>query len=246
MPNPFVDLIDSGRIRDEEGLKSAFRALAKRTHPDLVPTLGEGEEAGRAFLELRAEYEEALGRLEKKKRPPFRGFEHISKTRDSSFEPPEPSPVAPAPFSRRAFYECFEDLMARGFPRRPELRGPRQGYDSSRGRLLSLLAGRDSVYPADGALTAFYAFERGFAALALAAAKSRERHLAESDTERALKSLVSNIASFHELGFAHLARYAENEWPRLRKGLEEGGERRPIDFLHLLMKDLAKGPAAVD
>lgn len=246
MPNPFVELIDSGRIRDEEGLKSAFRALAKRTHPDLVAVQGGGEDAGRAFLELRAEYEEALDRLRKKKRPPFRGFEQLSRTRDSWYEPPEPSPVAPAPFSRRALYECFEDLMARGFPRRPEIRGPREGYDSSRGRLLSLLAGRDAVYPADGALTAFYAFEKGFAALALAAAKKRGSLLVESDPERALKGLVSNIASYHELGFAHLARYAENEWPRVRKGLEEGGEKRPIDFLHLLMKDLARGPAAIE
>lgn len=246
MPNSLIDLIDSGRITDEEGLKRAFRALAKRTHPDLAASREEGEIEGGAFLELRAEYEEALARLERKKVPPFKGFEHLSRVRDASFEPPEPSSVTPTSFSRQAFYVCFEDLMARGFPRRPEIRGPREGYDSSRGLLLSLLAGRDTVYPADKALAAFYAFEKGFAALALAAAKSRESPSIESNPAKALKGLASNIASYHELGFAHLARYAENEWPRIRKELEEGGEKRPIAFLHLLMKDLARGPAAVE
>ena len=93
--NPFIGLVDSGRVADEAALKRAFRLLAKRVHPDLTgshapapagadpaesaPTAAGSAASGgaahqgaapadplrasRAFVALRAEYEEARAYL---------------------------------------------------------------------------------------------------------------------------------------------------------------------------------------
>jgi hypothetical protein len=59
--NRFVRRIKSGDIESVDELKSEFKALAKKSHPDLA---GEGAE-GADFVALRAEYEAALRDFQK-------------------------------------------------------------------------------------------------------------------------------------------------------------------------------------
>ncbi len=60
MANRFVGDIRSGSLDTIEELKTAFKELAKATHPDLA-----GADAGDEFLAVRAEYEHALRDFER-------------------------------------------------------------------------------------------------------------------------------------------------------------------------------------
>jgi hypothetical protein len=226
MPNRFIGLIDSGRIADEAALKSCFRSLAKRIHPDTAG--GEAAGGSRAFITLRADYEEALARL-----AGGRGVENGA-------GPPGHKMPDPRPYSAREFYEGLEDLLARGFPRAPEKPGPRGRYEASRELVLGLLAGRDILMPEGKGVGAFLDFERGYAAILAAARPSRPM---EGRFAYYLGNLVASILYYHRDGSPQPLRYARNEWPRLEKELRERGEVRPIAFLALLMEEIGKGPA---
>ncbi len=56
MANRFSRLIGEGEISSVEELKTAFKDLAKRTHPDLA----EGDGDAEAFVRVRRDYEAAL------------------------------------------------------------------------------------------------------------------------------------------------------------------------------------------
>jgi len=88
--NVFVDLIGSGRIRDESDLKRSFWALAKRLHPDVSAGAG----AERAFIKLKADFDEAL----------------------SALPIAEPASPPAAPPSRESLVGLFLDLAQSGFP----------------------------------------------------------------------------------------------------------------------------------
>ncbi len=243
MKNRLIELLESGRIMDEPGLKSAFRGIAKRIHPDLAEGSGAAsrgraeKKATEAFIALRSEYEEALAWL---------GASGSLNTPPGEMPRPGTAPpegLPPLPWSEKTFYENLEELLARGFPRQPSVPGPRGLYVACRGRVMRLLAGRDRTHAPGTALSAFLDFEAGYAALVAAdpAGLSREVRLSHG-----LRNLVFNIVLFHDTGFAQLARFARNEWIRLRKELIVGKEARPLAFLSMLMDDLGKGPACVE
>jgi hypothetical protein len=250
MPDRLLHLVKSGRIADEAALKSAFRSLAKRIHPDLACG-GVGEDgtvpgrrsASDSFMVLRADYEEALAWLSG-----LRGPQPVAPRGkdDAGSRSRVPRPPEALPWSIRDFYEGFQDLLARGFPRlagKPWPAGPLSRYEASREGAMRLLAGRDRLDPGLHALAAFLDFEDGYLALASAdpAGLSKEVRLSQ-----ALRNLMLDIAGYHAMGFSQSLRYARNEGPRLEKELRERGEPRPLAFLALLMDDLAKGPACLD
>ena len=55
MENIFIDLIKSGKIKDLEELKKAFRKIAKKTHPDIVGS----EQFINKFILFKSFFEEA-------------------------------------------------------------------------------------------------------------------------------------------------------------------------------------------
>lgn len=231
--NKFIELVQAGRIADEAALKRAFRAAAKRVHPDALAA----DSATGSFIALRSDYEEALAFLGTRcaagsATPP----EHMPKEATGT------SPV-PRSFSRSAFYESLENLLARGFPRRPRAAYPRSGYDASRELVLSFLAGRDRIFPEDRSLEAFLDFEAGYTALA---GKGTGWLSVDNDPVRSLYFILSDIVLYHETGFAHTAAFARNVHPDTQMLLRRRGETRPLAFLALLVADLAGGPACVD
>lgn len=277
MAQRLVELVDSGRIADEAALKRAFRRLAKRIHPDVavgagasgadaggakVPPRKDGEAAAsdaasRAFIALRAEYEEALARLAGNRAIAARreGAAEATGSPPAAKTPPprgtKPGPEAPrrrsAPrprsYSARSFYEAFEDLLGRGFPAEPAKAAARASYLASRDEVLGLLAGRDLVLPPGNAVEVFLAFEAGLSSIIAA---SKPNHPMEGRFAYYLRNLVANILYYHRSGSAQPLNYARNEWPRLGKELKERGETRPLAFLALLMAGLEAGPVCLD
>jgi len=227
MGRGFIELIESGRIADEAALKRAFRAAAKRAHPDArAADAGALGDAARDFVALRADYESALAHLR------ARATEKRAET----------GPVEPLVFSRREFYESFEDLLGRGFPRRPRAAYPRAAYEASRSRLLAYLAGRDVMIPEGRSLEAFLALESGYASLVRPDARWMD---IENDPGRSLYFFLTNLVLYHETGFAHLAAFSRNVYPTVKKLLAARRETRPLAFLELLFADLVSGPACV-
>jgi hypothetical protein len=240
MANPLLDLVKAGRIADEAALKSAFRGLAKRLHPDLAsPTAGAGAGPGRggrraaeSFILLRSEYEEARAWLS-------RGGPEGAEARTHGS-------LAPRPWDRRDFYLAFQDLLARGFPRipgRPWPNGPLAGYEDSRLQVMGFLAARDRQAPKERALPAFLAFEEGWLGLALSdpACLSKEVRISVG-----LRNLLLNIVGYHVSGTSQALRYSRNEWRRLETELKARELPGPLAFLALLMADLSTGPACVE
>lgn len=264
--NPFIGLVDSGRVADEAALKRAFRLLAKRVHPDLAGS-GEPLDASRAFVALRSEYEEArayLAARDESTRGEGRGNEGAARhgaassgATPSGARPRGEEPrgaeargregpaaaIRAASWDRRAFYECLEDLLGRGFPKRPGAAWPGRAYDASREKLLAYLAGRDQVYPEDSARDAFLAFEAGYAALARGGGGWLS---VDNDAGRSVYFLLADLLSYHELGFAHVRRIARSIHPDAERLARARGELRPLAFLALLVADLEKGPAIAD
>ncbi len=308
--NPFIGLVDSGRVADEAALKRAFRLLAKRVHPDLAgshapapagadpaesaPTAAGSAASGgaahqgaahqgaahqgaahqgaahqgaapadplrasRAFVALRAEYEEARAYLAARAAGRAGGADsggcaggggggggagngRAGADRSSAADK-GPAPRA-ARWDRRAFYESLEDLLGRGFPRRPGAAWPGRAYDASREKVLAYLAGRDQVYPEDSSREAFLAFEAGYAALARGGGGWLS---VDNDAGRSVYFLLADVLSYHELGFAHVRRIARSIHPDAERLARARGELRPLAFLSLLVADLEKGPAIAD
>jgi hypothetical protein len=57
--NPFIQLIQSGRIKTLDELKHSYRRIVMRTHPDALGSVDEG----RRFVQFSIFYEEAKGQL---------------------------------------------------------------------------------------------------------------------------------------------------------------------------------------
>lgn len=281
MAQRLIELVDSGRIADEAALKRAFRRLAKRIHPDVAaginmagpaaPPRKKGDVAvtdgaSRAFIALRAEYEEALAGLAAKRlgaigvaglkdTASHAGAAGAARAPSAAKAPPpqrvNTNPEAPRPgaaprprtYSARAFYESLEDLLGRGFPAEPATAAARGAYIASREEFLGLLAGRDLFLPPGDAVGAFLAFEAGLSSIIEASKPNRPM---EGRFAYYLRNLVANILYYHRSGSTQPLRYARNEWPRLGKELRARGETRPLAFLALLMADLEAGPCCLD
>ncbi|MBL8966199.1 MAG: hypothetical protein JNG85_04260, partial [Spirochaetaceae bacterium] len=108
MPNRFIRLIEEGGIASVDELKSAFRALALATHPDLGGAAGRSED----FIRARAEYESALLYLDS-------GGGRGGRGRSGG---PSAFRSAAAPrraFDRAVFYADLSALLKAGFPKTP-------------------------------------------------------------------------------------------------------------------------------
>lgn len=261
--NRFLDLIEAGRVRDAAGLKRAFRGLAKRAHPDAAAASADlasasAEAAHRVFIALRAEYEEALARLAA---PGSEGGvagtagAGGSATGGNARSGSEPAAKAAAraagtaaaaapppahPWDRRAFYASFEDLRARGFPRRPPTPGPAAAYARSRAEVLAYLAGRDRLRPAGRLREAFLGLEATWTAQALASSRGRATGLG------CLVNGLDNVFYYHRYAFAHMLAIAKSYGADALASLEAEGRADARRFLAFLLEDLDEGPALED
>lgn len=129
MANRFVRRIRSGDIGSVRELKSEFKELAKRTHPDLRdPGSRDGAEA--EFVAVRAEFEAALRDFEKH-RFGARGVrdEAERRRRDADVAAGADGPVSEEAWS------CLALLLKRGFPKTPRHEKELLRYEYARWRL---------------------------------------------------------------------------------------------------------------
>jgi curved DNA-binding protein CbpA len=98
--NLFLDLIDSGKIRSKEELRSLYRQFIKKYHPDSRPALPPAGARERAvdFDELKKDYRAAAARL-------------------AELAPATPATsLDPFRYDAEAFMGELRDLVARGLP----------------------------------------------------------------------------------------------------------------------------------
>jgi len=136
MANRFIRGIENGEIATEGELKSAFRALALATHPDLgeAGARGDAGTSGETFMKARAEYEAAL-----------------------RYIAPGAGARAGRAFERAVFYADVAALLKAGFPKTPRHDKERSKYARLRLRVRSALE--------EPAREAFDSFERESLAL---------------------------------------------------------------------------------
>jgi hypothetical protein len=95
----FTDLVAAGKIRSEDELRSLYKALLKKYHPDANPGSGHALD----FDDLKREYAEARKRL-------------AATQTDACDSAATALPPGPFVFDRARFYWEFRDLTARGIP----------------------------------------------------------------------------------------------------------------------------------
>ncbi|MEI6874654.1 MAG: hypothetical protein WCL50_05935 [Spirochaetota bacterium] len=125
MANRFVQGIRSGDIDSLEDLKTAFKELAKATHPDLA-----GAGSGDEFLAVRSEYENAL-----------HNFEHhrfgAAKAGAAGGQGERGATVASG-----ELWACLALFLKRGFPKTPRHEKEILRYEYARWRLRGALRTR--------------------------------------------------------------------------------------------------------
>jgi hypothetical protein len=105
--NFFIDLIDTGKIRTKEELRSLYRRFIKTYHPDSRPEHDKGVD----FDDLKRDYLAAAERLEE-----------LSATR------PSPEPFR---YDAETFMAELRDLVARGLPVSVKAVGRNKAYAAS-------------------------------------------------------------------------------------------------------------------
>ncbi len=191
MANRFIRAVDDGEITTEGELRSAFRALALATHPDLGAG-GDGSAAGREFMRVRGEYEAAVLYL-------ARGAG--SKRGGAS-----------ASFDRGLFYADLSALLKAGFPKRPRHDQERRKYARLRLNLRSSLARLEPLTLADP-LPVFDAFEA-----ALLELKDTGTEDCPSLVGR-IRSLLEDMIAYEACGLTPLRAAIAIEYSALRASL---------------------------
>jgi curved DNA-binding protein CbpA len=231
-------------------LKSSFKTLAKRIHPDL-----QGPEASdEAFASLRREYEAALLDF-----PRLRFGSGAPRARQGRFAPGgqgeggNPARPSSRAFEGKRFYGELAALRRRGFPKLPRHDKERLKYEYGRFLVLASLAawgeGRASLFEAfersllEGTAAADgNARQRAGKALAIfdAILAARASGAMERESEKLEKASI-------ELEFRNFAvdGGGEASGPERVSGLRRGGgEADPYTaFLSLLVEDLGPGAA---
>jgi hypothetical protein len=138
--NRFVQGIRSGAIDSVEDLKTAFKELAKATHPDLA-----GAEAGDEFVAVRAEYEQAL-----------HDFEHH---RFGAAKAGAGGEDRGGTVAAREIWACLALFLKRGFPKTPRHEKEILRYEYARWRFRGSLRSLGRERAGTEALSLYDAFE---------------------------------------------------------------------------------------
>jgi len=238
MANRFIRMIEEGSIASEGELKSAFRALARATHPDL----GAGGARGEAFIKARSEYEAAVRYLAPAAGRDDHGADGVA--------PGAASGTARATgsgkrgrFDRDLFYADLEALLKAGFPKTARHDKERRKYVRLRLRVRSALAAWDD----DGGsrLACFDAFERRLADLRDGDDSANAGDAGMSGLAGEALRLVEAIIDYAECGIVPLRASIEIEFAALREAIV--GDAALADdlagFLGALVADMDGGPA---
>jgi curved DNA-binding protein CbpA len=259
MPNRFISAVEAGEISSEAELKSAFRALALATHPDLGGEGGRGE----SFVKVRAEYEAALRYLADSGGRAGRGARRGAGFAGRDGGPGEAEGEGRAAaegrrgtsrgrsFDRALFYADLSALLKAGFPKTPRHDKERRKYARLRLLLRSSLAARgESPSP----LGLFDDFERALSRL-------KDSPEGAGTSAAAVLGLLSDLVEYEETGIVALRSVIEIELAGLRAGAARaaaapvgaGGEwaryeedessARLFGFLSFLVADMEGGPA---
>jgi len=201
--NRFIRAVDDGEITTEGELRSAFRALALATHPDLGAG-GDGSAAGREFMRVRGEYEAAVLYLAR-----GAGSKRGGASRGG----------ASASFDRGLFYADLSALLKAGFPKRPRHDQERRKYARLRLNLRSSLARLEPLTLADP-LPVFDAFEAALLELKDAGTEDCSALVGR------IRSLLEDMIAYEACGLTPLRAAIAIEYSALRAslGTEQGTE----------------------
>jgi hypothetical protein len=181
MANRFSRLIGDGTINSVEELKTAFKALAKQTHPDLA------EGGAEVFVRVRRDYEAAMFELRASPARPHDRESPLDQER-----PPEHGQAAGAGEAEKA----LASLLKRGFPKQPRHEKERLRYNYARARLRSSFRARE-----DGTLALFDAFEKEMLAGSGAAGETALELLGAWSRAASLAPGPSRVAAMAALRF---------------------------------------------
>ncbi len=238
MPNRFTGPIKRGEIESIDELKSEFKTLAKKSHPDLLGPGASGED----FAALRSEYEAALRDFDRHRfgLNPRRGIGP-----EDSGNQATRSHMA---FDRRTLYLELAALRRRGFPKEPRHDKERMRYEYRRFLFMAALGAWNEDY-----VGLFRAFEA-----AVLEKEPPEPALRDGSATRKRSealAFLDCILDWQSRGGDHEKRSLELDFRRFALAREKGGEKRGdadelagsgqelVGFLDLLVKDMAEGPS---
>lgn len=212
MANRFVQGIRSGDIDSLEDLKTAFKELAKATHPDLA-----GADSGDEFLAVRSEYENAL-----------HNFEHhrfgAAKAGTAGGLGDRAAAVASG-----ELWACLALFLKRGFPKTPRHEKEILRYEYARWRLRGALGARGRDAAVGDPVALYDAFEAECLAMRKALPEGVGAAVAF------MRSLVAHAEREHPAMRTALVRELED------LGLEPGLGSASLAFLGYLAKELGIG-----
>jgi len=220
MANRFIRLIEEGTIASEGELKSAFRAHALATHPDLGTGTGHTTRSpGEEFMKARAEYEAAVRYLAPRSEAgaPVSGTVRTGRNR----------------FDRKLFHADLAALLKAGFPKTARHDKERRKYARLRLNVRSCIAAWDRESPGSR-LAQFDAFEHALSALRDGADPVLAGRLA------LVLGLLEDILDYAVCGIVPLRASIEIEFAGLRQAAPD---QAILAFLSTLAGDMEGGIA---
>lgn len=234
MANRFIRLIEEGTIATEGELKSAYRAQALATHPDLqggaIRTTGT---LGEDFIKARAEYEAALRYLAPKdgqSKAGSGGSGHGNV--DHGDRPATAFGKKRDRFDRALFYADLAALIKAGFPKVARHDKERRKYARLRLHVRSNLAALDGQEHGS-CVARFDAFERSLTAI-----KADSRDQVRDTSLDMIIGLVEDIIDYAECGIVPLRASIEIELATLRA---RSNDSALLGFLAFLVADMDGG-----
>jgi len=238
MPNRFIRLIEDGAIATEGELKSAFRAHALATHPDLKDDAGcTARSLGEDFIKARAEYEAAL--------------RYLAPKADRNCTPGHGDRPSTAfgrkrdRFDRALFYADLSALLKAGFPKTARHDAERRKYARLRLQVRSSLAALEGARPGSP-LALFDDFERAFTDLKEPSVAGLSPRDVGKDTyekarqAEAVAGLLLDLIAYEECGIVPLRASIEIEFAGLRQDSTPAGL---LGFPGFLVGDMDGGTA---